>query len=82
MQFKLIDGQFSPNEALEILSQMLQVKLRFHESKINKDSTEEDIKYRESRMKQLQAEWALVRNKLLQQDVRSKLSAEIFVQIN
>lgn len=80
MQLKLIDGQFSSSEALDILSQMVQVKIKFHESKIMEDSNEEDIKYRESRMKRLQEEWSQIRNTLLQEDIRTKLQAEIFVQ--
>lgn len=64
MQVELIKGQFSAADALDILSQMIQVKIKYHESKIEASSNEEDIKYRETRLKNLQAELALVRSKL------------------
>jgi hypothetical protein len=54
MEIQLIHGEFSSNEALELLTQMIHVKIKYHESKIMIDSTEEDMKYRESKIKNLQ----------------------------
>lgn len=54
MNLQLINGQFSSKEAIEILSQMLHVKIKFHESKINQTSNEEEVKMREKRIKELQ----------------------------
>ena len=50
----LIQGQFSANEAIDIITQMVQVKIKFHESKITNTSNEEDIKMQEKRIKELQ----------------------------
>ncbi|GAB3573995.1 hypothetical protein GCM10027578_35990 [Spirosoma luteolum] len=54
MQTKLIDGHFSAQDALSILTQMVHVKVRFHEAKISASCQEEDIKARERRIKELQ----------------------------
>lgn len=54
MNLQLIQGQFSTKDAVDILTQMVNVKIKFHESKINNVNNEEDIKMREQRIKQLQ----------------------------
>jgi hypothetical protein len=54
MHIQLLQGQFSANEALSLLTQLIHVKIKFHENKIDGDSNEEEIKMRETRIKQLQ----------------------------
>lgn len=54
MNIQLIQGQFSINDAVDIITQMVQVKIKFQEDKIQHSSNEEDIKMREVRIKQLQ----------------------------
>ncbi|PWK80171.1 hypothetical protein LX99_00635 [Mucilaginibacter oryzae] len=54
MDIQLIEGHFSSADALDLLTQMIHVKIRFHENKISGQCTEEDIKSRERRIKQLQ----------------------------
>ena len=54
MNIQLIKGQFSAAEATELMTQLIHVKIKFHESKISKSISEEDAKYRESRIKELQ----------------------------
>lgn len=56
MNIQLVQGHFDPAEAQELLSQLVQVKIKFHEGKIQKSHSEEDIKMRENRIKQLQNE--------------------------
>ncbi|HEX4956646.1 MAG TPA: hypothetical protein VFV46_00595 [Lacibacter sp.] len=82
MQTELIKGQFSGNDALEILSEMIQVKIRYHERKIEASSNEEDIKYRESKLKNLQAELALLRKKLTQSNQPVTISTIINLTTN
>lgn len=79
MQVELIKGQFSGTEALDILTQMIQLKIKFHENKITQDSNEEDIKYRESRLKHLQHELAVIRNSLVNQHQPLQINATIHV---
>ena len=54
MTIKLIDGSFSTQDALDIITGMIHVKIRFHENKIARSANEEDIKSREKRIKELQ----------------------------
>jgi len=54
MNLQLINGSFSKQEALELITQMVHVKIKFQENKIQHSSNEEDIKMRESKIKQLQ----------------------------
>ena len=56
MKIQLIKGTFDAKEATDIIAQMIHVKIKFHESKISHLSNEEDIKFREGRIKQLQKE--------------------------
>lgn len=52
----LINGYFNSKEALDLLTQLVHVKVKFHESKITNTTSEEDIKTREKRIKDLQRE--------------------------
>lgn len=62
MNIQLIQGQFSPQEAIDIITKMIHVKIKFHEDKIHSHSNEEDIKMREKRIKKLQEELFEIRN--------------------
>lgn len=54
MNIPLIQGQFSAKDATDLITQLIHVKIKYHEGKINHASNEEDIKMREQRIKQLQ----------------------------
>jgi hypothetical protein len=54
MKIQLIEGSFNANDSLDIITQMIHVKIKFHENKISNSSSEEDSKSRESKIKQLQ----------------------------
>ncbi len=54
MQLTIFDGNFNSKEALDILTQMIHIKIRYHENKIQHLDHEEDIKMREKRIRQLQ----------------------------
>jgi len=54
MKLPLISGQFDKEDSIELLSELIQVKIRFHENKIRDNHNEEDIKMREQKIKQLQ----------------------------
>ncbi len=61
MTIQLIQGQFTSEEAHEIITQMIHVKIKYHENKIQGNSNEEDIKNREAKIKFLQNELFEVR---------------------
>jgi len=65
MNLTLIKGSFTSAEALDILTQLVRVKIKFHENKIEKSHSEEDIKMREQRIKQLQQEFYDARQAIL-----------------
>lgn len=54
MNIQLIEGNFDAKDALDILTKMIHVKIKFQEDKINESSSEEDINMRETRIKRLQ----------------------------
>jgi hypothetical protein len=64
MNIQLVKGGFNVNEAIDLMSQLVQVKIKFHETRIHASHSEEDIKMRENRIKQLQNDLAAARNYL------------------
>ena len=44
MELQLINAQFDAKDALDILTQMFNVKIKYHENKITGASSEEEIK--------------------------------------
>ena len=54
MGFQLISGMFSTQDSMDILTRMVQLKIAFHEEKIQAGSSEEDIHMRERRIRELQ----------------------------
>ncbi len=58
MELHLIDGQFSATDAIAIITQLTEVKIKYHENKIKNSHYEEDIKMREQKIKKLQKELA------------------------
>lgn len=80
MNLQLIQGEFNANDAISILSQMIQVKLKYHENKISSTSNEEDIKYREEKIKRLQNELSEIRNNILTNKGTVKIDAVINIE--
>jgi len=56
MQIHLTTGQFSSKDALDIITKMINIKIKFQEEKIESSHNEEDVKMRETRIKDLQKE--------------------------
>ncbi len=56
MNIQLIQGAFSSGDAIALITQMIQIKIKYHEDKINIHTNEEDIKFREAKIKHLQNE--------------------------
>lgn len=79
MKISLIQGQFSSQEALELISKMINVKIKFHENRITSSCTEEDIKMREKKIKHLQKDLYEVRNYVSKQQT---ISMESDIHLN
>jgi hypothetical protein len=65
MKLQLIHGQFTAQDAIDIITQLTNVKIKFHENKIAHSDGEETIKMRENRIKDLQQDLRNVREHIL-----------------
>lgn len=65
MNIQLIQGQFSAQDAVDIITQLINVKIKFHENKIETNDGEEATKMREKRIKDLQQDLQTVREYVL-----------------
>ncbi|MDZ4667339.1 MAG: hypothetical protein SGJ00_05590 [bacterium] len=79
MNIQLIDGEFLPQEALEILTQMISIKIKFHEGKISKNEVEEDVKAREAKIKRLQKDLYELRKAITSGENSVHISAQISI---
>lgn len=79
MNIQLIQGHFSKKDAIDIITQMIHVKVKYHESKISNSSNEEDIKFGEKKIKQLQQELYETRKFIEQSGSVINLQGEITV---
>ena len=80
MNIQLIEGQFNKKEALDLITQMIHVKIKYHENKINNNSSEEDVKYRETKIKNLQKELFELKYYLDNNGNSVQLEANVFAQ--
>ena len=79
MNIQLIQGQFSGQDAIDIITQMIKVKIKFHENKIAVSDGEEAIKMREKRIKALQQDLNTVRTYIESQGENINLQSEIIL---
>ena len=77
MELHLIDGQFSVTDAIAILTQLTEVKIKYHENKIKSSHNEEDIKMRERKIKKLQKELAESRDYIRNQTSNISINSTI-----
>lgn len=77
MEMQLIQGSFSAEDAADIISKMINIKIEYHQSKIDKSSNEEDIKMREERIKQLQRHLVSAKNYINQQGGKIALDGKL-----
>lgn len=61
MKIQLINGQFTATETNDLISQLVQVKIKFLENKINSLLHEEDIKSKETKIVALQNALSAIR---------------------
>jgi hypothetical protein len=54
MTIQLLEGEFNATDAVELITKLIEVKIKFHESKISISQQEEDIKSSETKIKVLQ----------------------------
>nr|MBC7611965.1 hypothetical protein [Pseudopedobacter sp.] len=77
MNIQLLQGHFSKKDAIDLITKLITVKIRFHEDKMPSSHSEEDIKMREKRIKQLQKELYDARIKIESMTDNVNLESEI-----
>ena len=79
MKIQLIEGNFDAKDALDILTKMIHVKIKFQEDKINESSSEEDINMRETRIKRLQKNLFDIRQHIESQTGQVSIQSKIIL---
>ena len=79
MKIQLIEGHFDAQDAIEIIAQMIHVKIKFHENKIDNANNEEDVKMREKKIHLLQKNLFEVRKMIELKGEGVSLNSEILV---
>jgi len=77
MEIQLINGQFNYKDLLELITQMIHTKIKYHESRINGNNNEEEIKFRESKIKRLQKDLFETRNYILSKNGNINVDSKI-----
>ena len=77
MEIQLMQGVFNSNDAIEFITKMIQINLKYYEDNIKNDNNEEDIKIREVKIKNLQKELYQLRQKLNSKKILVKVDAKI-----
>ena len=81
MNIQILDGEFKSNEAIELITQMINIKIKYHENKISLSQLEEDIKARETKIKRLQKDLYEFRNTIDSTTKVVKLKAIINIDL-
>jgi hypothetical protein len=71
MEIKLINGKFNGVDASVLISEIIRVKIAFLENKINAKSSEEEIKMRESHIKELQTNLSEFKKSITKSDLKA-----------
>lgn len=79
IELQLIKGRFNKTEAFDLVSQMVNIKIRYHEDKIRWAEKEEDIKMRENRIKQLQKELFEFKNRIFSNEQSVNIESGIII---
>ncbi len=79
MNIQLLHGHFNKQDAIDLLTKMVNIKIKFHEAKINSDSSEEDCKMRENRIKQLQKDHYEARKQIEESEGDINLESQIVI---
>ncbi len=62
MYIQLIHGHFDANDAIDIITKMILIKIKYYEDKINNSLNEDDDKSREVKIKNLHKDLFKVRS--------------------
>jgi hypothetical protein len=79
MKTSLLKGSFSPKDLEKLLTEFIQVKIKFHEEKIHSSDDEETMKMRENRIIKLQNDLKELRSYLNSSDALVNAETEIIL---
>lgn len=79
MEIQLTKGLFNQLDAIELITKLINAKIEFHEQKIGKSDWEEDIEYRENRIKDLQKDLDKVRSFIVKNNATLEVATTIHV---
>jgi hypothetical protein len=79
-QFSMLKGVFLKQDALDLLTKITDLKIKYHENKIVHSDTPEDIKSRENRIKQLQKDLYEARMFIQNKEGLIDLSSDITIK--
>ena len=77
MKIQLISGQFTAQETIDLVSQIIKVKIKFLENKICNSLSEEDIKSKETKIVKLQNKISELQEYLKLTNCDLKINSEI-----
>lgn len=77
MNIELISGTYNSNETLDLVTELVHVKIKYLEKKIESSMSEEEIKVRENRIKNLQREFYDFKQRINQKDGSCKIQSTI-----
>lgn len=80
MKIELINGSFSREDAMELLTDLISTKIRFHEKKISLSDQLEDIQFREKKIKKFSEVLKQIRTEAISSQ-RINLNGEIQIEI-
>jgi hypothetical protein len=77
MSIQLIKGHYSQTDALELLTVLVHVTIKFHENKIGKSHNMDAIKHREQQIKKLQQDFYEAKQAILSKGKNCVLISDI-----
>ncbi len=77
MTIQLMQGEYSPADTLDLITQMIHVKIKYHEKKMMKQNNEKNIKMQENIIRQLQKDLFEARKKMEKESSNISIESQI-----
>ena len=72
-----MQGEYSPADTLDLITQMIHVKIKYHEKKMMQHNNEKDTKMRENNIRQLQKDLFEARKKMEKESSNISIESQI-----
>lgn len=77
MTIQLMQGEYSPADTLDLITQMIHVKIKYHEKKMMQQNNERNIKMQENIIRQLQKDLFEARKKMEKENSNINIESQI-----